>query len=60
LIELTYESISIIGIIQCAVLWWLLSATKRDAYQEGYGDACYDVAHGNITVSLTPPSEMDR
>jgi hypothetical protein len=26
-------------------------------YTEGYQDACVDVAHGNITVSLQPPKE---
>jgi hypothetical protein len=28
-----------------------------DGYDEGYNVACYDVAHGNITVSLKPPRE---
>jgi hypothetical protein len=28
-----------------------------EGYREGYEDACVDVAHGNITVSLQPPKE---
>jgi hypothetical protein len=28
-----------------------------EGYREGYEDACVDVAHGNITVSLHPPKE---
>jgi len=29
----------------------------EDGHDEGYNVACYDVAHGNITVSLKPPRE---
>ena len=32
----------------------------EDGHEIGYGDACYDVAHGNITVTLTPPNEDNK
>lgn len=30
-----------------------------EGYRDGYEDACVDVAHGNIKVSLHPPKEED-
>jgi len=42
-------------------LYYTWKEAHRKGYAEGhdhgYEDACYDVAHGNITVSLKPPKE---
>lgn len=42
-------------------LWftWKQAYTKGsyEGYQSGYDEAVYDVAHGNITVTLKPPRE---
>jgi hypothetical protein len=40
-------------------LYYTWNKSYNVGYTDGYGEACYDVAKGNITVSLTPPSEMD-
>ena len=53
MIQLSYESISIIGIVQAGLLWWLL---KRER-EEGYMDACEDVAFGRIEIKIQQHKE---
>jgi hypothetical protein len=48
LIQLTYEAAGAILAVQAGLLWWLL---KRER-EEGYMDACEDVAFGNIKIEL--------
>ena len=60
MIQLTYEAAFIIGAVFGLGLYLTWNKAEASGYEQGYGDACYDVAKGNITVSLTPPDEMER
>jgi hypothetical protein len=55
----TETEIGIMLVVFGYALYFTWTKASEKAYEIGYGDACYDVAKGNITVSLTPPSEMD-
>ena len=56
MIELSYEGVFVMFAVFAGALYY----TWIKAEERGYGNACYDVAAGNITVSLTPPDDMDR
>ena len=48
MIQLTYEAASAILVVQAGLLWWLL----RREREEGYMDACEDVAFGRRQIEL--------
>ena len=60
MIQLSYEAVGIMFIVVGYGLYYTWNKSYNVGYTDGYGEACYDVAKGNITVSLTPPSEMDQ
>lgn len=59
MIQFTQEAVFIILAVFAGALWYTWDKAAKLGYEAGYGDACYDVAHGNITVSLNPPDEMN-
>ena len=48
MIQLTYEAAGAILAVQAGLLWWLL----RREREEGYMDACEDVAFGRIQIHV--------
>ena len=48
MIQLTYEAAAVILAAQAGLLWWLL----RREREEGYMDACEDVAFGRIQIHV--------
>jgi hypothetical protein len=53
LIQLTYEAAGAILAVQAGLLWWLL----RREREEGYMDACEDVAFGRIEIKIQQHKE---
>ena len=53
MIEISYEGVFVMFALFAAALYY----TWIKAEERGYGNACYDVAAGNITVSLKPFDE---
>ena len=48
MIQLTYEAAVVILAVQSVLLWYLL----RREREEGYMDACEDVAFGRIQIKV--------
>ena len=48
MIQLTYEAAAVILAVQSVLLWYLL----RREREEGYMDACEDVAFGRIEIKI--------
>jgi hypothetical protein len=58
LIELTYEAGFIILAVFAFAYYHAWGKAHTIGYDEGYFDACADVAQGNITVSLQEKSNV--
>ena len=54
---MTEEQIIIALAVFAGALYYTWKEAYKKGHEDGYGDACYDVAHGNITVTLNPPKE---
>ena len=53
MIQFSYEAAGAILAVQAVLLWWLL---KRER-EEGYMDACEDVAFGRIEIKIQQHEE---
>lgn len=52
MIQLTYEAAFIMLTVFGFALHRVWVVAEDKGHEQGYGDACYDVAHGNIKVTL--------